>query len=462
MKIMNHIKKFFLLLSAIMIVSISANKANATNCDALYEVIITLKEPRFGVPSVWDAPYEQEAYMVQASAGLPSDEGTVFIVGEKLSLDDYKPKETFLVRLNRRGRALFEKSYPAKLNERSIDVILNDDHYVVGSNFSLTKSQRAVKLSWYNAQGKKTSDKILKDNDFNYEITDLHHGINGGLIVVIHASHVVNSEDEYGLIINLSNKGSELWRRAYRPGIPNRINSVSTEKNRGHYLASGRIRLDDGRMAGWILELNFDGTVVWQRTYPRGDASNLIYGTSREGNYYFVGEADPIDDGNRAAWVIALSNLGEPLWQRYYRGNNHNFSAVGILDHDDGRISVALNAEAALGSIKKTHVRLLTLDPRGTIVMDEPYLRGLEAKGSQFLFGANQERIVISNSRVDPNPEPEDKGFAERFFGNATNSETNTVDASEQTKVPSDDTLNDYEGWVLVATPLDPFKDVCK
>ncbi len=455
--------------------------ARAQICEAQYEVIVTLRPPDLGMPTVWDATYGKYDTLVQLYSGLTKDEGTVFAAGRKLLKGDFKPLSTVLVELNRRGRVLTEKEYPMRDGEVPVKMIALGKGYLVASNMIGGKknSRQLVRLAWYNTKGDFVREKILKDAEFDISSLGLVAAADGnGFVVLVHAVNFETPMDEHGALMRFSDAGQLLWRRAYRPGIPNFISGLKAIDNKS-YLATGSIRMDDGRMAGWIMKLAFDGTVMWQRTYPRGASAGLYRGTlagkqgPEERGFLVLGNSTPLGrDKPSAVWLMAINPLGEPLWQRYFRRKDFSFSAVGLRGNEDGRITVVMNAESVIseedlerltaqekiereeGIGSRNHVRILTLSPRGVLIEDESYIEGLHAEAKDFVEGWNGERIVVSTIQSDSRPPP----IEELLIQTGKSSTKAEEEAMKEPPVP-DPTL---EGWVFVATALDPYEDPCQ
>jgi hypothetical protein len=434
--IMSFNRFYFLILFVPFFLGFSSS-VNAQSCQTLREVIINLKEPSFGIPTVWDSIFKDRSEgLVEFSAGLPMDDGTVLAIGEILSRESYKPKEMVMVKLNRRGRALLEKRYPSKEGEQSVSIIDKETGYVAASDFNEDKNHRAARLSWFNKEGDFLKDKIIKEEDHHLHVYQIMAANDGnGTVLLGHAVSKSDPEDEYGMLYRISSKGNLLWKRAYRPGVPNMITGLSFIEEKGHYLASGRIKLDDGRMAGWILELSDDGTIVWQRTYPRGTFSILNKSAELDEGYVLTGFSTPLDGKADAAWVMYVADNGEPIWQRYFRGKNHALTGDDLLNHKDGRLSLLINAKANEGSLSRDHIRLLTLTNLGEVMNDEPYVDGVDANARELFLGRVSERILISNVKARTKLEEEQ--------------EKNTT------------YIEEMKGWVVVATPLDPYEDPC-
>lgn len=454
-------KKIFLLPLIVLPLLAGAAPARAQSCDTAFEAIITLHPPRLGVPTVWDAMYGKRDIMTQLASGVAKPEGTVMTLGRTLAKDSYVPQDLVLAEINRRGRVLNEKNYPVKNGESPVKLISLKDGYLAVGNIAGDKGRRRVRLSWYGADGGYRHEKILQDEVYDYDALGLLAAADdAGFVTVIHAVNHGQESDHNGLLMRFAPDGREIWKRAYRPGIPNEIDGVITLDD-GGYLAMGQIRLDDARMAGWVMKLGADGTVLWQRTYPRGRSSMLSRATQvssvagQAGRGFLVfGDTSPLDNGQDAAWLMAIDPLGEPVWQRYFRQPDFALSGFGLMRNEDGRIVVAMNASAAPGSGRRDHVRMLILSPRGVIVEDESYIEGVRAQGHDFVRGVNGERVVTATVTSDSNPINRDL-IGDDFIVAQAISPDGTIPGGDPKEQVS-------RGWVFLATALDPYADPCE
>ena len=453
--------RFQILAAVFVLALLPCTSVQAQMCDTAFEAIITLHPPRLGVPTVWDATYAQKEGMVQLASGVPKQEGTVMALGRTLAKEQSKPEQIVLAEINRRGRVLKEQMYPVKEAEMPVKMIPLKAGYLAVSNRQggAKKDRHAVRLAWYGAEGIYRHEKILQDDTYDYDsMGTLAAADEEGFVVIIHAVNHGLENDQHGLLIRFSSDGRELWKRAYRPGIPNQIAGVNALDD-GGYLATGRIKLDDGRMAGWVMKLGHDGTVLWQRTYPRGKFSVLrraaqvpALTTGHEGRGFLVlGDSTPIDGGPDATWLMAVDVLGEPQWQRYFRRPDYELSGFGLMRNEDGRIIVAMNAKAMDGGGHRSHVRMLILSPRGVIVEDESYIEGVQAKGNDFVRGWNGERVVTATIESDSTPVAEDMVGDDFIVAQAVGA----ADGQKKQEQVS-------KGWVFVATALDPYNDPCE
>lgn len=451
------------LILLILVLGLSGMPAYAqVSCDTPYEVIVTLRPPRLGVPTVWESTYGKEDKMVQMESGVPVAGGTVMTVGRTLSQDHFTPENTVLAEINRRGRVLTEKMYPAKDAEMPVKILAVKNGYIVMSNIrgGSNKDRRLVRLSWFDKEGNYKKDRLIEDVSYDYDGTSLARAAEeDGIIVVVHSINHKLESDQHGMIFRFAPDGREIWQRAYRPGIPNQIYGIEPIDD-GSYIAMGRIRMDDGRMAGWAMKLGFDGTVLWQRTYPRGAFSAFRYavtaGHEDRRHFILLGESMPLDKGPKAAWLMVVDATGEPQWQRYFRRPDTAFSPVGLMRIADGRLIVPLNAKPLEDSAHNEHVRMLVLSSRGTIVEDETYIAGTQARATDFVPGWNGERVVVATIETQKTPldiKMTPDGFAVVRKEDAA--------ANPDAPPPAEKEKPALEGWVFVATALDPYDDPC-
>ncbi len=465
-------RKIFVFCALILFLSAFSAGAQPQVCQAPFEAIVTLRPPRLGIPTVWDATYGQADKMTQLFSGLPLPAGTMFVLGRTLSKDELRPEKLVLAEINRRGRVMNEKDYPTKEAETPVKMIAIKGGYLVVSDISggEKKERRQIRLSWYDDKGDFKKDKILKDDTYDYNAYGLVPAVEtAGFVVIAHAISHAHEDDQHGVLVRFTPDGEQVWRRAYRPGIPNQLRSLD-KLSEDTYLASGRIRMEDGRMGGWVMKLSFDGTVLWQRTYPRGAFSVVkktvpmeAEGGAESRGFILLGDVMPLDRSPGAAWILAVNAAGETLWQRYLRRPDYAMTGVGLArDQKDGRIMLVVNAQARGDSGGRDHVRLITIAPYGAVIQDESYIEGIQAEARDLVTGWNGERIVTATIHSDA--QPLDIEMVGDTFVPVKAGEKAEGPSVEQKKDGKADEKKEppiLKGWVFVATALDIFKDPC-
>lgn len=431
------------------------------------QTITTLSAKPFGVPPLWDASYENgRKDSVHLAEALPLDDGTVLVAGTLYDaseitgtalpedgLSHHTPSGLAIAQINPRGRTVMEKRHTARPYEKMAAMIRHGEYYVTASSYrEADDAPYRVRLLWFDNEGEKVREMSLNDPQYSYEATGLVPVKDGkGFLLHTQATPQQEPANPHGRIFAYDAKGGALWNRSFRPGIPNRIDTIFPFGGDGHYMAAGQIRMDDGRMAAWVIELDEDGALLRQKAHPRGGAAALVTGAhmpeskGRTEGFIFAGRSTPLDGSGEAAWIMKTSADGTPEWQRYLRQDGYNLSAKTIRLSADGRMVLMLNAKARnpqAGDATdrgRHYIRMLTLSPRGSIIQDEPYIDAIHAEGSGFREGPEGERLILGNIM--------EKVSAPTADNNGENGEP----ALSKRQI----------GWVINATPPEPYEDPC-
>jgi hypothetical protein len=87
----------------------------------------------------------------------------------------------------------------------------------------------------------------------------------------------------------------------------------------------------------WIVKLNSDGNIQWQRAYG-GDGLDYLMSMQQtaDGDYIAAGGTESFGAGRRNFWVLKLDEDGEIHWQNAYGGDNIDGPASAIQQTNDG------------------------------------------------------------------------------------------------------------------------------
>ncbi len=119
-----------------------------------------------------------------------------------------------------------------------------------------------------------------------------------------------------GSLTKLNSQGEVQWQKGYFVSLPKprAFLSAAVETDSG-YIAIGEIE-PDGPAKAWILGLDQNGNLLWQKTLT-GFRATAIQPT-RDG-HFLIGGATEIA-GKSEVWVSKLDANGQSRWQRTYGG----------------------------------------------------------------------------------------------------------------------------------------------
>jgi uncharacterized delta-60 repeat protein len=241
----------------------------------------------------------------------------------------------WLVKLDGDGTVSWQKRYGGTDNDEAFSVQqTSDDGYIVAGytnsfgagldDFWVLKLDGNGAISWQKTYGG-TGD------DLAYSIRQTS---DGGYIV---AGETASSGAGYSdfWVLKLDSDGAISWQKTYGgtgDDVPHSIQQTTD----GGYVVAGTYSFDIGRYEFWLLKLSSDGTVSWQKAYS-GPWSGWAYSIQQttDGGYVMAGEIISFDGSSPDFWVLKLNNDGRISWQKRYGGGLSDL-AYSIRQTNDG------------------------------------------------------------------------------------------------------------------------------
>ncbi len=375
-----------------------ATPVAAQECNITDEMIVRLRPASFGNRRAWDMLYGDVGYERFSDIAMIDDENVVVAGDYTVGEDDtvYKP---MILQMNYRADTVWENREETNKDHPLIRVVKTDRGISALGEVTEGK-KRGIFLSNYSKDGKLLHRKNIVENGADIEAVALveTHDKKGFIIGAQYRSQS-NLEDTYGLIYKVTSQGNIVWRRAYRPGIVTFFHNIHAMPG-GAYMASGQIRMEDGRLAGWGVKLDENGAIQWQQTYPRGSFAALrSAGVFRDGGYVFTGDVEPAGGGRKSAWVMVVNEVGKVVWQRYYTAD-YNYTGYDLIAHPDGRTDVLISGKPLKGRRDRPHLYVLTISPRGYLMNARAYVDGQGAGARRLILGPNKGRFFVGTAQT--------------------------------------------------------------
>jgi hypothetical protein len=134
----------------------------------------------------------------------------------------------------------------------------------------------------------------------------------------------------------------------------------------------------------WILKLQPNGTVEWQRTYGGWrDDSAFPMTLSSEGGVVVAGRTSSFGTSSTDLWLLKLDPGGNVEWQKAYRGSDSKWPRAIQQTHDGGYVVAGYLASlgAAVGDLW-----VLKVGPSGNVEWQKTY----GAEGDEYGFALQQ------------------------------------------------------------------------
>lgn len=184
---------------------------------------------------------------------------------------------------------------------------------------------------------------------FSRQLGGTNHDIGFSIIRTTTNKYVISGETRsFGSgnsdfwVLQLNSNFAIEWQRAYG-GANEDYGRAIIQASDGDYVVYGwTTSFGAGQEDNWILKLNPDGTIEWQRTYggANNDRASSLIQTS-DGGFAVTGYTSSFDPWIADVWVFKLASDGTIQWQRRYGGTNYEDHGRAIIQTSDGNLVVA-------------------------------------------------------------------------------------------------------------------------
>ena len=210
-------------------------------------------------------------------------------------------------------------------------------------------------------------------------------------------------------ILKLDSSGNTQWQKMYHGDDHDYAYSIQATSDGGYIVAGKTESFGAGDYDFWVLKLDSDGDAMWQKTFggTDEDIANSVQATS-DGGYIVAGTTSSFGAGFADIWILKLEPDGDIEWQKTYGGDSAD-NAKSILITSDGGYIVAGSTSSSGGGFFYNYW-ILKLDSSGNIQWQQTYGgagsdeassiqitsdAGYIVAGSTVSFGAGSEAWIL-------------------------------------------------------------------
>lgn len=281
----------------------------------------------------------------------------------------------WLVGLHPNGQMLWSATYGGYIGETGVDLYVHDDDDIsilvkASSPYLYGDSTNGVFDFWLaklNPVGTRQWSKVYGGDDSDIP-TKLVKVPNGYLLCGYSNSESGDvSENKGGFdywMIRVDNQGELLWERNYGGSDDDRAYDAIAMPN-GDFIIIGESESADGDKTVsfgdkdvWMIRINSDGDIIWQRTYGGTDndiGRRVMY--EGPGKLYFAAHTNSNDihlRGNKGLydyWFVETDEDGVLQYQMNYGGTKDEFVADMVQDNTTGIIYLSGSSESENGNV---------------------------------------------------------------------------------------------------------------
>jgi hypothetical protein len=269
--------------------------------------------------SLWSRTYGgHDRDSIAAIEGLP--DGGLVTVGSTMSFGGGN-SDLWLMRLDAEGQIIWQKTYGGTKRDVGLSICATpDDGFVLlGATYSFSSDNAKTWILKLNSRGEIQWQQILggENNDYAHSI----HILPTGYILM----GITNSDDYFrykAFVVRLNSQGSVLWQKLYDGGVNYYATALFPTRDSGYIVIGSNFSL---------LKLNSSGNKQWVRSFGGKRFDNATSAVStQDGGYLVAGLSSSFTHPNvqPKLMLIKFDQRWKVQWQKIYEhlGGGLNFN----------------------------------------------------------------------------------------------------------------------------------------
>ncbi len=285
------------------------------------------------------------------------------------------------------------------------------------SDFWVVKVDYTGNLEWERTYGGSDED----------EAWDVIPASNGGYIVVGHARSTdgdVIAQHTYGefWILKLDEQGAMQWQRTYGGTLWDEAHAVTATTD-GGYVVAGLTQSDDGDISGshgnyesWVIKIDVNGDLLWQKALGGSirDIAHDVKATP-DGGCIVLAESDS-NDGDVSepsaggVWVVKLNASGGLEWERSYGAGSASSYGTSIAPVEGGGYVFAAKIELGANTLGGHDYWVVAIDQDGTMQWNQHFGGGAEDIPNAIKVTADMGFVVVGGTSSSDFMVPDNHG----------------------------------------------------
>ncbi len=261
----------------------------------------------------------------------------------------------------------WEKPFGGDENDIALDVTTTKDggYVVVGESRSFGEGKTdvvAIKLS-------KDGD-IVWQKDFGGKQRDEPRAVaesgDGSLFIAGVTKSFTERGDANFYVIKTDAKGNQLWQKLYGGESKDEAYALLALKDGGVLVAGSTKSFGSGSYDGYVLRLDANGKVLWDKTYG-GKRAEHIYdiAASGDGGFFLVGSTESSGQGEADSYLVKIDANGNEQWFETF-GESKSDAFHTVVATADGGCYAAGKTRSY--DSKKTDLDIFRLNKNGRVI----------------------------------------------------------------------------------------------
>ena len=262
----------------------------------------------------------------------------------------------YVFKLDENGNLIWQKTYGGSGSDLAYSIQQTTDggYIVAGITASLgagsydvyvLKLDKDGNLIWEKAYGGSAPEEA-------YAVQETKDG--GYIVAGRTASFGDTGNSAYPLnnvyVLKLDENGELEWQKTFGGSSDDYAYSIQQVSDGGYIVAGYTASFGTGYDDVYVLKLNTNGDLLWQKTFGESgyDRASSIQQTI-EGGYIVAGYTDSFGAGYTDVYILKLDANGNLVWQKIYGGSDYDYVYSIQQTNDGGYIAAGLTASFGAG-----------------------------------------------------------------------------------------------------------------
>ncbi len=310
----------------------------------------------------WDRTFGGSAADVIYSIIQTEDRGYA-VAGKTKSIAS--GEKAWVIKLNTRGNKVWDNTFAKRTDDEIFSIIQTKDggYAVCGYTGAkdwgevdcwVIKLDKTVNTVWdkiFGGIGWDETNTILQTEDGGYAVFGFVQSKNEGR--------------EDGWIAKLDENGEIVWDKAFGGSQNDEVFSGIKTADGGYAVCGYTESKGAGGYDAWIVKFDENGEIVWDKAFGgiEAEVANSIIQT-RDGGYALAGYTWSKGVGREDAWMIKLDKNGEVIWDKTFGGSNEDVARCIIQAEDGGYVLAGYTESKGAG---RYDVWVIKLDEEGNL-----------------------------------------------------------------------------------------------
>jgi len=279
--------------------------------------------------------------------------------------------DVYLVKTDSAGDTLWTRTYGGINVDVGRAVVQTTDggYIIVGETFSYSAGSPDIYLVKTNVNGDTIWTRTYggSNNDEGWSVAQT---FDGGYIVT-GRSHSFGAGESDVYLVKTDALGDTLWTRTYGGSEYDEGYSVAQTSDGGYIVAGGTESFGAGRYDVYLVKTDAVGDTIWTRTYGGSDfdRGHSVAQTSDGGNLV-VGQTTSYGIGGADVYLVKTDTDGDTIWTRNYGGSNYDSGCSVIQTFDGGYLIGGISASFGAG---ERDAYILKTTPLGDTIWTHTY-----------------------------------------------------------------------------------------